>query len=133
MKRCPGCKTLLHSKRKRCSACGSLFMRSPIFRGVRPKELKLRDGTPTGVNRWQAFVYHDKVNEYLGTFHKAEEAALAHDRRARQLFGSGAVTNFTTEEEALEAARSSRIPEGASEIYPRQRGGGGGVVRAYAC
>jgi hypothetical protein len=32
---------------------------------------------------WQAFLWHHKRNEYLGTFVTAEEAAVAYDRRAR--------------------------------------------------
>ena len=32
---------------------------------------------------WQAFIWHDRKNEYIGTFLFPEEAAAAYDKRAR--------------------------------------------------
>lgn len=44
--------------------------------------------------KWQAHLKFNKKELYLGNFDSEEEAALAYDRKARELFGEYACTNF---------------------------------------
>ena len=46
--------------------------------------------------RWKAKIFKDGVAFHLGYFSDENEAAMAYDRSARQLFGSEAILNFTT-------------------------------------
>ena len=55
----------------------------------------------------QAFIWHNKTNEYIGTFYTAEEAAAAYDARARDVFGPDAPNlNWQTAAEAQDAVAS---------------------------
>lgn len=45
--------------------------------------------------KWIAYITHNSKQTYLGNYGTAEEAAVAHDTKARELHGSMAVVNFS--------------------------------------
>lgn len=65
------------SKMRVCQLCRSLNTSTWPFRGVKGKKRQHDDMV------WQAFIWHDRKNEYIGTFLFPEEAAAAYDKRAR--------------------------------------------------
>jgi len=48
----------------------------------------------THANKWRANITVAYKTIYIGVFYSEEEAALAYDRKARELFGEYACTNF---------------------------------------
>jgi len=47
--------------------------------------------------RYESYVHHNGEKHRLGLFHIAEEAAMARDKKANELFGEFAVLNFPQE------------------------------------
>jgi hypothetical protein len=76
-KECTHCGGIMVSKMRVCQLCRSLNTSTWQFRGVKGKKRQNDDMV------WQAFLWHDRKNEYIGTFLFAEEAAQAYDKRAR--------------------------------------------------
>lgn len=54
------------------------------FKGVQPVR-----------NRWAAAIKFNRKNIYIGSFATEEEAAIAYDKKAKELFGDFACTNAT--------------------------------------
>jgi hypothetical protein len=57
---------------------------------------------------WQAQIYDDGKQHYIGYFEEEEEAARAYDRAARARLGSGAMLNFPAEGERVVPQNSSK-------------------------
>ena len=49
------------------------------------------------INKWTAAVQHKNINYYLGLFCNPEEAAIARDKKALELYGNKAILNFPIE------------------------------------
>ncbi|KAK3258793.1 hypothetical protein CYMTET_32178 [Cymbomonas tetramitiformis] len=96
VKYCPNCGAQMLSRTKVCQQCRHLTQAPGEFRGVKPKRRQ-------NELVWQAFLWHHKRNEYLGTFLTPEEAAMSYDARAKEVFGTDCSTNFPTEEMARQA------------------------------
>ena len=60
---------------------------------------------------WVSSINHNGKSHYLGNYEKEEDAALAYDIKARELYGSDAKVNFpdVTVEEAVERFRVAKI------------------------
>ena len=58
------------------------------------KRSNYRGLMPCG-KRWSAYVRHKGKAAYLGTYDTQEEAALAYDKKAREIWGSFAIVNFS--------------------------------------
>ena len=117
-KRCTQCSKLMGVRLKVCRNCRQGSGPRSTYKGVRAKSgtaavaaaaagaglvaagddegmLLGPDGeaaAPAAVApaKYQAFVWHDRVNEYIGTYHTEEEAALAYDVRYREVVGDAA-------------------------------------------
>ena len=114
-KKCGQCGEVMPVRLKVCRKCRQGSGTRSAFKGVRAKsgtaavppiaapaaaagdeEGAGADGeapapaAPVAAAKYQAFVWHDRTNEYIGTFHTEEEAALAYDIRYREVFGDGA-------------------------------------------
>jgi len=76
-KECKHCGGIMVSNMRVCQHCRSLNTSTWPFRGVKGKKRQHDDMV------WQAFIWHDRKNEYIGTFLFPEEAAAAYDKRAR--------------------------------------------------
>lgn len=76
---------------------------------------------------WIAFIKHNRKNYYLGCFIKEEYAALAYDKRAREIYGPDAIINFpclTMEEltEKLEQIKAENEIRFADNLSKRHQG-----------
>ena len=114
-KRCGQCDKLMGVRLKVCRSCRQGSGTRSTFKGVRAKSgtaaasgagllgggvgedgsLLVADGEAAPAPavapaKYQAFVWHDRTNEYIGTYHTEEEAALAYDVRYREVFGDAA-------------------------------------------
>jgi len=117
-KRCGQCNKLMGVRLKVCRNCRQGSGTRSTFKGVRAKSgtaaasaaaaaglamvgddegalLAAGDGeaapaAAVAPAKYQAFVWHDRTNEYIGTYHTEEEAALAYDIRYREVFGDAA-------------------------------------------
>ena len=116
-KRCGQCNKLMGVRLKVCRNCRQGSGTRSTFKGVRAKSgtaaasaaaaaglamvgddegaLLAADGeaapaAAVAPAKYQAFVWHDRTNEYIGTYHTEEEAALAYDIRYREVFGDAA-------------------------------------------
>ena len=116
-KRCGQCDKLMGVRLKVCRSCRQGSGTRSTFKGVRAKSGTAaasapgagllaagmsEDGVLLGADgeaapaaavapaKYQAFVWHDRTNEYIGTYHTEEEAALAYDVRYREVFGDAA-------------------------------------------
>ena len=81
----------LHVKRRRRAERRKRYLRggSSVYRGV----------TQTSANTWQAQITHKRKNQYIGMFRTAHEAARAYDRKAKDLLGDTANTNFSSSDD----------------------------------
>lgn len=59
-----------------------------------PEGTKKFIGTWLNRKKWQAAIRHDKICYYLGRYETQEEAALAYDKKALELYGEKAKLNF---------------------------------------
>jgi hypothetical protein len=84
--------------------------------------------------KYQSFLWHNKVNHYLGTFHTEEEAALRYDDEVRTVFADAPHEqaerlNWRTRAEGVAAAEAARA-RCETPLPPiqtkRRRGAGGG-------
>ena len=111
-KMCGQCGEQMAVRLKVCRKCRQGSGTRSLFKGVRAKSgtaavpplggpvVAAAGGDPDGeapapaapvaAAKYQAFVWHDRTNEYIGTYHTEEEAALAYDMRYREVFGDGA-------------------------------------------
>jgi len=77
------------------------------------------------IHPWIAFIKHNRKNYYLGCFIKEEFAALAYDKKAREIYGTDAIVNFpclTMEElkeklEQIEAENEIRFADNLSRRH----------------
>ena len=69
------------------------LMNQPKFSGVYTSMYKGVTWNKA-TNKWRAQIRANDKNRYLGTFQSEEEAALAYDNAAREVFGEFANTNF---------------------------------------
>jgi hypothetical protein len=83
----------------------NLVVVTPAQRSYRNRKIKSRNGKPTtsefkGVSwhkkgkKWTAMIHGGGTHRYLGMYVREEEAALAYDRAARELYGEHARLNF---------------------------------------
>jgi hypothetical protein len=83
----------------------NLVVVTPAQRSYRNRKIKSRNGQPTtsefkGVSwhkkgkKWTAMIHGCGTHRYLGMYVREEEAALAYDRAARELYGEHARLNF---------------------------------------
>lgn len=75
------------------------------FKGVNPV---------SGGSRWRAEIVVDTKPLYLGAYDTAEDAALAYDAKARELFGVFARLNFPDRNEAPKRVREGLRPTNTS-------------------
>lgn len=110
-KQCTNCNSLMPTRSRVCSRCYSALQQHSSYTGIRVKRLYSRSGVYTGRFRWQATCFNtfSKKLEYIGTFNTEEEAAAAHDRRSRELYGpNNRGLNFTNEQVALAEVERAR-------------------------
>jgi hypothetical protein len=83
----------------------NLIVVTPAQRSYRNRKIRIRNGKPTtsefkGVSwhakgkKWTAMIHGCGTHRYLGMYVREEEAALAYDRAARELYGEHARLNF---------------------------------------
>lgn len=65
-----------------------------------PNRAGFRGVFPTRYGAFSASIWFRRRGHYLGTFASASEAAVAYDKKARELHGPFAILNFPDEQEA---------------------------------
>ena len=82
-KLCASCGASMLTRLRVCRACRQPAGGGATYKGVRLKTTA--DGT-----KYQAFLWHDATNRYIGTYHTEAEAAFAYDMAYRAAFGEDA-------------------------------------------
>jgi hypothetical protein len=100
----------------------NLVVATPAQRTYRKRKIAFVNGKPTtsqykgvswGRGKWVAMIHCGGTARYLGRHAREEDAAIAYDRAARELFGEHARLNFPDATEALLAAEAEDMAEPA--------------------
>jgi hypothetical protein len=61
--------------------------------GLRKNNSSGYKGVTRGKSGWQAQIQHNQIHQHIGTFITKEGAAIAYNKKAKELFGKFAILN----------------------------------------